>query len=50
MSYPSQLRLEFGDIPSKEAISFAAWKSSAKGIAEKAPDPVARLQLAQAFC
>lgn len=50
MSYPSQLRLGFVDIPSKQDISFAVWKSLAKGIAEKASDPTARLHLAQAFC
>lgn len=50
MSYPSQLRLGFVDIPSKQDISFALWKSLAKGIAEKVSDPIARLHLAQAFC
>jgi adenine-specific DNA-methyltransferase len=50
MSYPSQLRLGFGDTPPKEDVSFAAWKGLAKGMAEKASDPIARLHLAQAFC
>jgi len=50
MSYPSQLRLGFAEIPTRKHVSFAAWKSFAKDIAEKVSDPAARLQLAQAFC